>query len=220
MPIARPKSRTAPPRPERPAAPTRARMVAGAVDLVRRRGTAATSLRDVIEHTATPRGSLGHHFPRGKAELLEAVLEMARDHISGRLSSALDEHGPRGGLRQFTQYWRRSLQEADFEAGCAVLPFAIESWGDDERREGRTRDGTNLRQQAQGAFDEWTALLAASLQDAGVPQTRAQSLATLTVAALEGAIAMCRLSRTLQPLEHVSAELDRTLGEALEARRS
>lgn len=195
-------------------------MVAGAVDLIRRRGTAATSLRDVIEHTATPRGSLGHHFPRGKAELLEAVLETARDHIGRRLSSALTEHGPRGGLREFTLYWRQSLQETDFEAGCAVLPFAIESWSDDERRDGRNRDGTDLRQQAHDAFGDWTALLDASLQDAGVPRTRAQSLATLTVAALEGAIAMCRLSRTLQPLDQVSAELDRAFHEALEVRRS
>lgn len=35
---------------------TRAKMVAGAADLVSRRGVNATSLREVVRHTGTPRG--------------------------------------------------------------------------------------------------------------------------------------------------------------------
>ena len=56
---------------------TRAKMVAGAADLMSRRGVNATSLRDVVRHTNTPRGSLGHHFPRGKQQLIEDALMFA-----------------------------------------------------------------------------------------------------------------------------------------------
>src|SRR4051812_16129292 len=39
---------------------TKEKMVAGAADLISRRGIHATSLRDVVQHTGTPRGSLAH----------------------------------------------------------------------------------------------------------------------------------------------------------------
>ena len=35
---------------------TRAKMVAGAADLMSRRGVNATSMREVVRHTGTPRG--------------------------------------------------------------------------------------------------------------------------------------------------------------------
>ena len=65
---------------------TRAKMVAGAADLMSRRGVNATSLRDVVRHTGTPRGSLGHHFPRGKQQLIEDALVFAGKQVSGPLA--------------------------------------------------------------------------------------------------------------------------------------
>ena len=49
---------------------TRDKMIAGAADLMSRLGVNATSMRDVVRHTATPRGSIGHHFPDGKRQLI------------------------------------------------------------------------------------------------------------------------------------------------------
>jgi AcrR family transcriptional regulator len=46
-------------------------MIAGAADLVGRLGVNATSMREVVRYTETPRGSIAFHFPGGKVELVQ-----------------------------------------------------------------------------------------------------------------------------------------------------
>ena len=77
---------------------TRVKMVAGAADLMSRRGVNATSMRDVVRHTGTPRGSIGHHFPRGKQQLIEDALVFAGRQVSGPLAHLMQEHGAISGL--------------------------------------------------------------------------------------------------------------------------
>ena len=174
--------------------------------LFRERGLRATSIGDVVEHTGTPRGSLGHHFPGGKVQLLDEVIACARDHISRSLASALEEHGPIQGLHAFSALWRRMLESSDFEAGCAVLPFAVESGVADSSAS--AEDRRRLREHAQAALQEWEGLVASSLRKEGVTVKRAKSLSTLTIAAYEGAIALCRASHSVAPLDKVTAELE------------
>ena len=61
---------------------TRNKMVVGAADLMSRRGVNATSVREVVRQTDTPRGSIAHHFPRGKQQLLEEALAYAGREVS------------------------------------------------------------------------------------------------------------------------------------------
>jgi hypothetical protein len=58
----------------------------------------------------------------------------------------------------------------------------------------------------QRAFSQWTALLARQLQETGVPAHRAGPIATATLAAMEGALILCRAERS-QPLETTAQEL-------------
>ena len=53
----------------------RQKMVAGATQVLARRGLHATAFSEVLALTGASRGSIYHHFPGGKAELIEAVLE-------------------------------------------------------------------------------------------------------------------------------------------------
>lgn len=188
-------------------------MVLGTVDLVRRRGVSGTSLRDVVRHTKTPRGSLGHHFPQGKGQLLAEAIAVSRTHISRSLAAALEQRGAVQGLRAFAEQWREMLESTRFEAGCAVLPFAIEHWHDGSESEQRVQ--RQLRQSARETLEEWRALLADALRRESVPRARADSLATVALAAFEGAIVLCRVSRSVEPLEQASGELERMFSAAL-----
>jgi len=67
---------------------TRAKMVAGAADLMSRRGVNATSMREVVRHTGTPRGSIGHHFPGGKQQLIEIAKALSQSASCLRYFSA------------------------------------------------------------------------------------------------------------------------------------
>lgn len=201
----------------RPTSTTRDRMVAGAADLLRRRGVAATSLREVVRHTRTPRGSLAHHFPSGKAQLLEEALAYSRRHVSGPLEQALERLGPIRGLQAFALQWRRTLEATGFGAGCPVMAVAIEHAADEP--DDATPCQRRLLDLAQAAFDEWAGLMAAALRREGVPAPRAHSLAVLVIASFEGAIGMARAARSCEPLEEVAREIEAVVAGALPTRR-
>lgn len=183
-------------------------MVAGAADLLSRRGVHATSLRTVVQHTGTPRGSLSHHFPGGKQQLLEDAVRYADDSVAVPLEALMKERGAVDGLRVFVDWWRRILESSQFEAGCPVLAVAVEPVGADEASEINGARPDALRVLAHQAFERWAFILSAALQSEGVPLRRARRLATLTVASIEGTVAMCRVARSTQPLDDVQGELE------------
>src|SRR5437879_7196953 len=57
----------------------RERMVAGAVNLLARHVLQATSFSEVLEHSGAPRGSVYHHFPGGKDQMIGSALDAAGD---------------------------------------------------------------------------------------------------------------------------------------------
>jgi len=191
-------------------------MVAGAADLLSRRGVHATSLRTVVQHTGTPRGSLSHHFPGGKQELLEDAVRYATESVSAPLEALMRDRGAVEGLRAFVSWWRKILESSAFEAGCPVLAVAVEPMaGDDDSVALEDRAGQRLRELAHAAFERWEAILAAALRHEGVAPARARRLGALTVASIEGTVAMCRAARSAQPLDDVQRELEAILTEAV-----
>ena len=197
---------------------TRAKMVAGAADLMSRRGVNATSLRDVVRHTGTPRGSLGHHFPRGKQQLIEDALVFAGQQVSGPLAHLTEKHGAVSGLRAFIALWRQTLERTKFQAGCPVLAVAVEQFVNDAtEKDGEPDEAAQQRllDLANGVFADWQRIMFAALRREGVAPARARRLAALVIASTEGTVAMCRAARSAQPLDDVRQELELVLSSAL-----
>jgi len=196
---------------------TRTKMVAGAADLMSRRGVNATSLREVVRHTGTPRGSIGHHFPRGKLQLIEDAIVFAGAQVSGPLEHLTRERGAIAGLRAFIALWRQTLERTKFQAGCPVLAVAVEQYVN-EAADGDTSDEAtqkHLLDLADGVFADWQRIMITALRSDGVAPARARRLATLVVASVEGTVAMCRAARSAQPLEDVRQELELVLAAAI-----
>lgn len=195
-------------------ADTRTKMVAGAADLMSRRGVNATSMREVVRHTDTPRGSIGHHFPRGKQQLIEEAIRFAGAEVSGPLEQLMADKGAIAGLRAFIGLWRRVLEASDYQAGCAVLAVSVEQYVNDASDTRDARDDTiqqQLLDMAQDVFADWLRIIGAALKREGVTPAHAKRLATLIVASVEGTVAMCRAARSSQPLEDVRHELEHLL---------
>jgi TetR/AcrR family transcriptional repressor of lmrAB and yxaGH operons len=64
-----------------------------------------------------------------------------------------------------------------------------------------------LRQAAAGAFDSWTAALAARLEEEGHTREVAEGLAVTILCALEGALVLARAQRSAEPVRAVSRGL-------------
>jgi AcrR family transcriptional regulator len=174
----------------------RARMIHSAAVLFRERGVEGTSFSDVLAHSGAPRGSIYHHFPRGKAQLIEETTRYAGDFIAAGLAAALEHKDPPAALRRFAEVWAAGLRDSDFAAGCPVAAVALDA------------ELTPVARQAAGdAFERWEDLLAGAFGQHGATPERARSLATLAVAAIEGAVILSRAHRSTAPLERVAEEL-------------
>lgn len=180
----------------------RQQLVAGAADMIRRRGLNATSIREVAKHARAPLGSTYHYFPGGKQQLASEAVRFAGDIVARMLDDKL-RAGPVEGLRAFLALWREIITSTDFQAGCPVLAVSIEEPAGDERRV--------VLAAAAEVFSGWGAQLAGSMRQRGADAEAAEQLATLVVAATEGAVAMCRAQHDARPLDRVSAQLEKLI---------
>lgn len=177
----------------------RQRIVVGAADMIRRRGLAATSVRDLAKHAQAPLGSTYHYFPGGKEQVAAEAVRLAGDTVSALLSEALAK-GAVEGLQKFLATWRMVITSSDFRAGCPVLAVSVE----EPPSSGPTAALTAARE----VFGTWEAQLRDALRLEGAADDQARQLATLTVAAVEGAVALCRAQRSTEPLDRVAAQLE------------
>ena len=194
---------------------TRDNMVAGAADLISRRGVNATSMREVVRHTGTPRGSISHHFPRGKLQLIEDAIAFAGSQVSGPLRHLTENRGVQDGLRAFIALWRQTLEKTKFQAGCPVLAVAVEQYVNDAEGAPDPASQRVLLDLANGIFADWQEIMDSGLRREGVTPARARRLAALIVASVEGTVAMCRAARSAQSLDDVRQELEQVLAAAL-----
>jgi AcrR family transcriptional regulator len=185
--------------------PSRERIVAGAADMISRRGLSATSIREMAKHAEAPLGSTYHYFPEGKQQLATEAVRFTGEWVARSLRKEL-EAGPAAGLSAFLDLWRGIVVGSDFHAGCPVLAVAIEE---------PPADGVPPALVAAAeVFEQWEALLAASLREHGAGSEQAAQLATLVVAAVEGTVAMCRAKRSTQPLDHTAEQLQALIAAA------
>ncbi|MEU0432989.1 TetR/AcrR family transcriptional regulator [Streptomyces sp. NPDC006290] len=192
----------------KPSPQARDRIVAGAADMISRRGLNATSVRELAKHAKAPLGSTYHYFPDGKEQLATEAVRYAGETVARMLRKEL-QAGPVAGLQAFLAVWRDIVVASDFRAGCPVLAVSIEEPQADEVP-------ATLAAAAE-AFDGWETLLANSLREHGADPEQAPQLAALVVASVEGSIVMCRAKRSAQPLDHVAEQLHALVRQAIDS---
>ncbi|MFJ3715135.1 TetR family transcriptional regulator C-terminal domain-containing protein [Streptomyces sp. NPDC090057] len=178
----------------------RERMVFSAAQLIRRDGVAATGMRDVAALAGAPRGSLQHYFPGGKEQLVSEAVTWAGRYAGKRVArfvAGLDEPTPSGLFAAMAAQWTDEYRMDGFGAGCPVAAATVD----------RAASGGSTREAAAGAFAAWRGPVAEALTGMGVPEARADSLATLMISTLEGAILMARAERDVRPLDTAVREL-------------
>ena len=181
---------------------TREKMVRTAAVLLREHGVAGTTIDRVLAVSGAPRGSVYHHFPGGRAQLLSEAVEFATDSII-ELAGAAGEGDPAVALDAFVALWREQLVASDYRAGCPVLAVVVDA--DPALPE--------LTEQAGEAFGRWQSVLARMLGERGMTATSADRLALQSLCILEGAVAVSRARREIGPLDEAARAI-RTLYEA------
>jgi AcrR family transcriptional regulator len=172
----------------------RANMIDGAVRLLATRGVEGTSFSEVLVATDAPRGSVYHHFPGGKSELIHAALDRASERSLAAMGAFRGQNAPEV-LEHFLQLWRSLLEYSDLTAGCAVLAVTV------------TNPQSDIRDHVGSIFRAWTDLLTDLFVAGGLGADAAHRMATMAIAATEGAIVLARAQRNTDPFDEVAGTL-------------
>jgi TetR/AcrR family transcriptional repressor of lmrAB and yxaGH operons len=176
---------------------TKQRMLDSAALLLRERGAGGVTVDAVLAHSGAPRGSVYHHFPGGRNEMVLGALRHAGDYIAAMVDESVAEGDAKRTVERLVRFWKRALTGTDYRAGCPLAAMAIDS------REQVPEAAELVRE----IFARWQASLADLLSANGFPADRARRLATLITASVEGAIILARSRRDLRPLDDVLTEL-------------
>jgi AcrR family transcriptional regulator len=176
-------------------------MVRSAAHLFGSRGVNGTSFSDVLVASGAPRGSIYHHFPAGKRQLTEEAIRWTSAEILAYLESFAGGSAE-DAIEHFVALWRATVVSSSGTAGCPLVAAAVD-----------VADDPALLDLIHSQFDAWVEVLARQLQNAGTSPKRSVSIAVTAVAAMEGALLLCRAARSSRPLETTARELRRLVSQ-------
>ncbi|MDJ0705951.1 MAG: TetR/AcrR family transcriptional regulator [Leptolyngbyaceae cyanobacterium MO_188.B28] len=184
---------------------TREKILQKSAALFNRQGYAGSSMSDIMQVTGLKKGGIYNHF-KSKDELALEAFDYIVGKINQRYSDALK--GKRHALdrlRAIIQVFRVYIDEDDFllKGGCPVLNTAVES------------DDTHpaLRQRVQAVMNSWRHLIHRFI-DKGIerrqirPDVDADTVATIMISSLEGAVMMSKLYGDPVHMQRAIAHLD------------
>jgi TetR/AcrR family transcriptional repressor of nem operon len=179
---------------------TRQKIIEAAAPIFNRHGYEGSSLNALMEATGLKKGGIYRHFA-SKEELAAEAFDYTWEAVWNSRQADLDEKA--GGLEKLTQFISNFVERrSPVAGGCPVLNTAIDA-----------DDGNPvLRRRAAKALRTWVDLLASFVADAQRQGTARRdvernSVATLVVASLEGALMMARIQRSDEPLRQVQQHL-------------
>lgn len=173
-------------------------------DLIECQGYHATGLNQIIKESGAPKGSLYHHFPGGKEDLVaHAVNEIHQTMVTrstAKLAELEDAGDAIAGLvLQIAHYGEQS----NWMKGPPLTAVTLET--------ATTSDLIN--EACQNAYHALEEVIANRLRQSNLLEEDVLTLATLTVSLLEGSSILARTYHDARPM-HVAAEHLRILIQA------
>lgn len=185
---------------------TRDNLIATAQALMRRKGYSATRVEEICQAAGVTKGAFFHHF-RSKDDLavqaLTAFVDERRAQMAGPWASHDD---PVARLLGYLEHLYERVLDMDVGQGCLIAVFTQELSFEDPK----------MRDRVVAAFDEWTALVKALVDDALAARPCAEvdshSLAGHMVASVEGALLVAKARQDREPVRETLMHLRRYVG--------
>jgi TetR/AcrR family transcriptional repressor of lmrAB and yxaGH operons len=148
-----------------------------------------------------PKGSMYFHFPGGKEELAAAAVDRFAERITANMTALLARRTVADAISGFFDSYIEYFERTAFRDGCVVATVALDEAGTHEL----------LAESASRALHTWVDLVTDALESEGRNRQEAHDLATLVIAALEGAIVMAKGERSVEPFVAARDALQRIL---------
>jgi TetR/AcrR family transcriptional repressor of lmrAB and yxaGH operons len=180
------------------------RIQAVALDLLSRHGYAGTGIKAVSEASGLPYGSIYHHFPGGKEELVVTALDEMGTAMGALLAQLLEQREPADAIDAMYGFMADRLEASDWVDGCSIGTPA--------------QDGPStspaVRAACARAFDAMADTITTGFADRGLPRPKARDLASTLLSAYEGATLLARVQQSRRPIEAASRTMQVVVREA------
>jgi TetR/AcrR family transcriptional repressor of lmrAB and yxaGH operons len=160
----------------------------------------------VFAESGAPWGSQAHYFPGGKEQLATEAIAVAGSIYEEILRAAVSSAHPADAVSSWAEFAAAQLAASGWVDGCPVATVALEE----------AARSDSLAVACHEALSRWRSVLADSFEVHGLGASEADSLATLVLAAIEGALLLSRVARDQGPLRLVGTELARELRRRLD----
>ncbi|MCR5977337.1 TetR family transcriptional regulator [Gordonia jinghuaiqii] len=167
------------------------RIVVAMAELLRRQGYAATGIKQIVEASDAPIGSIYHHFAGGKRDVAAAALRQSGAAYGELVTMVLAPYDDIAeGVAAAFAAAADTIASSDWLNMCPVGTVA-----------GEVADAEPaLREVGAEVIDSWIDQGTTLFVARGLPEPDARSLIQAVVAALEGAFIMARTQRSVEPL--------------------
>ncbi len=184
-----------------PTSDSKDRFLDATARLLRERGFAATGISDVVAASGAPKGSLYFLFPGGKEQLVAEALERAGRETCELMKLALASNKrTRAGLHAILDFLAAELEASDYRVGCPLGTVAAEA-----------PEAPQVMDQIGRGISQWHDVVKSHLSKAGAKSRRADELAELFLAIVEGALLLAKARKSTRSLEIAKAEIARIL---------
>jgi TetR/AcrR family transcriptional regulator, lmrAB and yxaGH operons repressor len=171
-------------------------MVRSSGALLQQGGLAAAAIPAVLRDSGAPRGSVYHHFPGGRDQLVAESMEWAGERVTGVLHRLTAELSAGEAVEALCAFFAERMERGGWASGCPVATVVLE-----------TAPDAPLMRIPRELYAQWIDTLVGALTRDGVAAGVARPLAITILAAIEGALVMSRASASREPLDAVSGRL-------------
>ena len=186
-----------------PAVPKHRRpIVDAAVTLFRRQGYAGAGLNDIVDASGAPKGSLYHYFPAGKASIAIAAVEEAGRRVAETMAKLASETSSTADLlRAHARLLSGWMRKSGFRDGCPITTVLLEL----------APKNRVVAEAGRKAYASRIDVIKSKLITDGFSPIRAERIAILCVATLQGVLIQARVERSGTPIETAADELAKLL---------
>ncbi|MBB5918032.1 AcrR family transcriptional regulator [Nocardia transvalensis] len=177
----------------------RGRLIESTIATVQEHGVHAAGLNELLKRSNASRNSLYQHFPDGKGELVETaariVSRVVHSHVSTVAEALAQATSVECWLDELFAFWRDPLESSDYREGSFMMAAALDELD------------SRVQAAAGQAFTDWTARLADGLVAAGAERPAAESVASVLLSVIEGAILQSRALKSPRPFDDARTQL-------------
>jgi len=176
---------------------TRTRLIKTAARLFREKGFHGTGIAEILLKSETPKGSLYHHFPAGKADLAKAAASWASEGMLEIIDAAFDDASDfRDGATTLCFKLAKFFDTAQEWQSCPVSSVLFDGPGNEE-----------FRDFAGQIFTDWADRVSQHASRLGIESDSAEPAAETLLLAIQGGWTMARAKRSSDVLRRIPSLL-------------